>query len=202
MKTLFMLEIAQEHGVEWDPKSLDDGLYTPYSSQQDWSGNAGDDQDQDPRVTYHTSGWMINSQEIINDDNEDDSNDDIVNLSPKENSISSDDSTKSTPVFSLRLIPPPYIINNPNKTGTDNIQKNKDVFNHSKVVVKSRKWIKGGALPRVKIHPTECGRKPAAVEEWERNERADSTVSPPHVHPKLPDYDDIKARFVALRSKS
>ncbi|KAI3806869.1 hypothetical protein L1987_22787 [Smallanthus sonchifolius] len=248
MKVRLMQEIAQEHGVEWDPNSLDNRLYKPYSSQHDWSANVDDHQDKEPRITNHENGWMINIQETINNGSNarktDESNDDIVKQtrqrimdywsrttslfstsqetrsSPDESSTSSDDSTKSRPFFNFGLMP--------DKTGTksdtvfysptNNVDKeNEDVSNHPNVekcddekvvaaprTVKNRWWRKGGTLPRVRLHPTERLPNPVEVEEPNGIVSGGSYVNSPtgHVHPKLPDYDEIKARFAALRSKS
>ncbi|XP_076895198.1 uncharacterized protein LOC143547727 [Bidens hawaiensis] len=247
MKIRLMEEIAQEHGVEWDPESLDTRLYKPFSSHRDWSIRAGDDQDKDSRGPEHENEWMINIQETINDDNNARKKDELDadlqkqaesmrhrlwnylsrttslhSTSSRETSTSSDgsstsldDSTKSRSFFNFW---PPYVRNDPNKketnsnvvydSPTNNKQKhdgnkeNKDVLVHpnvekrddEKVVVAERvkniRRRKNGALPRVSS---------VAVEE-----PSNLTVKPRmrHVHPKLPDYDEIKAWFMAFRTKS
>ncbi|KAI3670490.1 hypothetical protein L1987_87825 [Smallanthus sonchifolius] len=251
MKVRLMQEIAQEHGVEWDPESLDNRLYKPYSSRHDWSENVDDQQDKEPRITNHKNGWMINIQETINDDGNarktDESNDEIGKLtenvrqrikdywsrttslfstsretstSPDENSTSSDDSTKSRPSFNFRLIhdetgtKPDTVFDS--LTSNDN-KENEDFSNHpnvkkwdgEKVVAapltgKNRWWRKGGALPRVRLHLAERLPNPAGVEEPNGIVSGGSHMNPPtgHVHPKLPDYNEIKAQFATLRSKS
>ncbi|KAI3814950.1 hypothetical protein L1987_14599 [Smallanthus sonchifolius] len=145
----------------------------------EWSENAGDNQEKEPCITDHKNDWVINIPETvnyddINDRTKDESNDDIVKQT--ENS----DTTCEIP----------------------NDHPNIEEWDVEKVVAvpraKSRRWRNVGALPRVKIHPVECWPEPAWVEEQKGNEMA----APGHVHPKLPDYDDIIAQFASLRAKS
>lgn len=81
-------------------------------------------------------------------------------------------------------------------------------------LVNTSQWTKGGALPSVKIHPMECMPKLSTVTEPKRKTRlaayqarticcpsAGAVEEPKRrlIHPKLPDYADIKARFSALK---
>ncbi|KAJ0804177.1 putative vacuolar protein sorting-associated protein Ist1 [Helianthus annuus] len=238
MKVQLMQEIAQEHGVEWDPESLDNRLHKSYSSHRDLSENAGDEKDKESPTADRENGWMINIQETINNDSnarkKDESNDDIVkqtenmrqrilnfwsrttslhsttsretSTSPDEGSTSSDESTKSRPFLNFW---PRYLRNDPNKKVTnsdtvlgsptnntqehDDNKENEDVSVHPNV--EKRGDEKVVVAPRVK-------------NKWRRKRGAsnqpDVTVKPQtrHVHPKLPDYDDIKARFAAFRAKT
>ncbi|MFS7909644.1 putative vacuolar protein sorting-associated protein Ist1 [Helianthus anomalus] len=238
MKVQLMQEIAQEHGVEWDPESLDNRLHKSYSSHRDLSENVGDEKDKESPTADRENEWMINIQETINNDSsarkKDESNNDIAkqtenmrqrilnfwsrttslhsttsretSTSPDEGSTSSDESTKSRSFLNFW---PRYLRNDPNKkvinsdtvlgSPTNNTQEhddnkeNEDVSVHPNV--EKRDDEKVVVAPRVK-------------NKWRRKRGAsnqpDVIVKPQtrHVHPKLPDYDDIKARFAAFRAKT
>ncbi|PWA72613.1 hypothetical protein CTI12_AA269040 [Artemisia annua] len=135
-------------------------------------------------------------------------------------SSSSDDSAKQRSFFPFRLLPPPYNKNNSNKNGkipdtSSNISKNKqkhdgnkenqDVSNYEEEnvsCVRNRRRRKNG----VKSHSTECLPSLEGPKGHTRSGsyQPDMNTRPPsgHVHPRLPDYDDIIARFAALRAKS
>lgn len=75
--------------------------------------------------------------------------------------------------------------------------------------MKKKWWRKGGSLPHAKLHPSEClVINPTSVEEPKGNARGsyrpDLMVNPPmgRVHPKLPDYDEIRSRFTTHRARS
>ncbi|KAI3684249.1 hypothetical protein L6452_33470 [Arctium lappa] len=131
----------------------------------------------------------------------------------------SDDSANRRPFFPFRFMPPPYV--KPDRS-QDNNKENQEVLNHPNIEVlddeaaappnvrsRRRRRRRGGAPPRAKSHSTECLPDPVATEAQRGHVRSasyqpESTVTPStgHVHPKLPDYDDIVARFAALRTKS
>ncbi|KAL8226165.1 hypothetical protein R6Q57_018722 [Mikania cordata] len=238
MKVGLMQEIAQGHGLVWDPESLDNELNIPCSSKRDWSEHAYNHQDKESHTSTRENGWMIKIQETTNDvhkkhkSNDDDDDDDIVkqtenmrqrildfwsrtpsllstNTSSEETSTSSDDSTKSRPFF------------NPNTTTKkpDDVSKNANVedWDDGKTIATTRRvrnrWRRkgGDALPLGKLHPAERllnpivekepkaskGRASVASFETDPNENQPSV----HVHPKLPDYDVIKAWFETMRAK-
>ena len=114
---------------------------------------------------------------------------------------SSDDSSKRRSFFGLRQK------HNGNKENqkvleNSNIQiSDDDAMSASGEKNKQRK--KGGALSRVKSHSTECLPNPISKKGHVRTASGFINNQPQgHVHPKLPDYDDIKSRFAALRAKS
>lgn len=182
---------------------------------QDQSQNAYGDPDNEYRLTNHKSGWSINIQETINQDmndhKKDESNDDIekqtenlrhrpldfwsrtslistsreTTTSPEDGSSSSNESTKSKPFFGLKFT-------------RDSNQKRTNSDTFSKSFTNKRKRVKSSSTETL---PNLEGRKRRTREV---SYQPDLGVSSPtrHFHPNLPDYDDIKARFAALRAKS
>nr|XP_043635927.1 uncharacterized protein LOC122607073 [Erigeron canadensis] len=265
MKVHLMQEIASEHGIEWDSKSLEHQLDKPPISLHDWSQNAYSDQDNEYRITDHENSWLVNIQESRNEDTNDPaiaktnnrasseiekqtetmrqrildflsratsfhSTSRETTTSPEESSSSSstDDSTKSKPFFGFRLMPPPYIRNDPNKkernsNPSPNSTKAKQRHHRNK------ENLQASNDPNIEILDNEKAPAPHGLMNLRRRKGArshsidilpNSTMPKGHtrtgsyqpdltrshpirpVHPKLPDYDDIIARFAALRAKS
>ncbi|GKC28750.1 leucine-rich repeat domain, L domain-like protein [Tanacetum coccineum] len=128
-------------------------------------------------------------------------------------SSSSDDSAKQRSFFPFRFMPPNKNGKNPDISSTvsknrqkhDDNKENQEVSNYEEAnvsCVRNRRRRKN----RVKSHSTECLPKQEAPNGHTRagSYQPDMSMIPPtgHVHPRLPDYDDIIARFAALRAKS
>nr|GEU36097.1 leucine-rich repeat domain, L domain-like protein [Tanacetum cinerariifolium] len=128
-------------------------------------------------------------------------------------SSSSDDSTKQRSFFPFRFMPPNKYGKNPDISSTvsknrqkhDGNKENQEVSNYEEAnvsCVRNRRRRKN----RVKSHSTECLPKQEAPKGHTRagSYQPDMSMNQPtgHVHPRLPNYDDIIARFAALRAKS
>ncbi|KVH97970.1 protein of unknown function DUF292, eukaryotic [Cynara cardunculus var. scolymus] len=141
-----------------------------------------------------------------------------TSTTPEESS--SDDPANQRSFFPFRFMPPPYL--KPDRS-RDHNKENQEVLNHPNIEIwdgeptappnvksrRRRRRRRGRAPPQAKSHSTECLPNPVAMEAQKGHVRSasyqpESTVRPTmgHVHPKLPDYDDIIARFAALRAKS
>nr|GEV55653.1 IST1-like protein [Tanacetum cinerariifolium] len=127
--------------------------------------------------------------------------------SPEDNSSSSssDDSAKQRSFFPFRFMPPEKYGKNPDISSTvsknrqkhDGYKENQEVSNYEEAnvsYVRNRRRRKN----RVKSHSTECLPKQEAPNGHTRagSYQLDMSMSPPtgHVHPRLPNYDDIIAR--------
>ncbi|KAL7618573.1 hypothetical protein Lser_V15G01347 [Lactuca serriola] len=224
MKIHLMQEITLEHGVEWDPNSLEQSSNKPPSSIDDQSQNMyGDGDNEESHGTHNENGLRIKVQETGHHEG---SNGEIEKqtdqmrkrildywsrttslfatsreTSTSSDDSSSDDSSKGRSFFGLRQK------HNGNK-------ENQEVSNNSNIQIldnnatlppgeKNTRRRKRGPLSRVKSHSTECVPNPLAKKGHVRTV-SDVTNNPPrgHVHPKLPDYDEIKSRFAALRAKT
>ncbi|KAI3737625.1 hypothetical protein L2E82_27634 [Cichorium intybus] len=228
MKIQLLQEIALEHGLEWDPNSLEQNSYKPPPSNHDRSQSVYGDGDNGSHSTPNENGLRIKIQETGNyegtngelEKQTDQMRKRILDYWSRTTSLfstsretstssddsSSDDSAKGRSFFGYRT----RQINNNNK-------ENQEVSNKPNIQIldndatsapggKNKQRRNGGPSPRVKSHSTECLPNPLLRKTQKGHVRAtsDMTAFQPmgHVHPKLPDYDDIKARFAALRAKS
>lgn len=190
MKSRLVHEIAQEHGVEW---SVDQG--------------------NEPRITDEKNGWMVIVQEMINNDWEEDEPKDDDDDKKKGWMVSvqetiNDDSNgheEDLPDDDVETSASPKRVGNKENEDVSNDRLNIGKWDDENVIAEPFVKNKPGYLPHAKLHMMECLQKLLV----ELNERAakchlDSMVNPRsgHVHPKLPNYDDIVAQFAAIKANS
>ncbi|KAM7480443.1 hypothetical protein LguiA_028656 [Lonicera macranthoides] len=250
MKLQLIQDIAEENGIEWDSKSLEQKLYKPPPSEQDMSKNSTDVDDKSKiHKSNEKSAWKI-------DDHED------LSLFKTSSKKEVDDNKKHV---DYKSIPPPYHIKpeiSTDETSSEAFStssKSNELVQAYKPKAKSIRRRRGKSISAHNDIDSTCkgnvvrktnssvseqeqkrGLKMLASnsdDQWDEQEKMDrlleycSTKMPPHlqqedgdpteatkqahdtefqhgtlktsghVHPKLPDYDDLAARFAALKGK-
>ncbi|XP_020228696.1 uncharacterized protein LOC109809720 [Cajanus cajan] len=216
MKIKLLYDIAQEFSIEWDDKALSQGLLYTQSSLCEERPNPGGNRNSNTSKGKERDTLPLRSKEF-NDDSwiHRNSSDDETSTSQEKGSSSnslesiSEDEVESKRPNSYWFIPPPYL-----KQKTDKGESN------------STKTTQSEALPKKESKHPRSVRKDSVADSKTSLVRGNSVPSDPttavetskghvrtislgsrmrggasHVHPNLPDYDELKARFAALRQK-
>ncbi|KAF7814278.1 IST1-like protein [Senna tora] len=201
-KIQLMNDIAEEFSVDWDSMAWEQQLYRTSSVQEErtkygeWSkNNDGAIPKEDERRDFLSQG----RKEITIDDSDSDDDTTSTDMSsqdgPKASSYSSsvgsvsEDEVENKRPFYHRLVPPPYFKpRSINKIETD-LPKSKPRS--------VRRSLKSNSLP-----PPQS----TTMEASKGHQRATSMASEMphsarHVHPKLPDYDDLATRLRSIKGR-
>ncbi|WVZ25777.1 hypothetical protein V8G54_004321 [Vigna mungo] len=225
MKIGLLYDISQEFSIEWDDKSLRERLYTQSSllegkTGEDFNGSKG--KERVGRKNLNDDSW-IHQNSSSDDETSLSSNDGRKGTSSSSlGSISEDEVEKAEtnrPISSFWRIPPPYLKQKTNKSDSKKTTHSDTATTPDSGGMKSdRKKRYPSQQPEHDTEQTRRRRSPhvrgkslpsesnTAVETSKGHIRTISLESgmrggARRVHPNLPDYDDLRARLLALRQR-
>ncbi|KAL9304474.1 hypothetical protein ACSQ67_021737 [Phaseolus vulgaris] len=221
-------DIAQEFSIDWNDKSLRERLY-PQSSLREEKPIAGEDFNTPKgkeRDTQHLGRKNLSGERWMHQNS---SSDDETSMSSHDGrkgrssssfgSISEDEVETNMPISSYWGIPPPYLKQKTNKSDSKKPTHAETATAPDSGGVKSGKGkgypsqqpehgtgqirrrrsshVRGKSLPSEPNTAEETSKGHIRTVSLESGMRGGAS----HVHPKLPDYDDLRAHFLALRKR-
>ncbi|XP_044495780.1 IST1-like protein [Mangifera indica] len=206
-KIQIMEDVAQEFSIPWDPRFLREQLFKPAPAVQEKpdvpTSNRGNDAPYD-RYNMPSSS----EDEVVSNHRRRDSgisqDSRQAGSSPSGSSLSEDE-VDSRKANQYGLIPPPYVKQN-NVKGGGNVEE--PMRSNDPPITKSNEARHRKAKSEVPASSARVSSmSPETNDNYEsmkKHRRANSLqpgMLPGHVHPKLPDYDDLLARLAPLRGR-
>ncbi|TKY64500.1 IST protein [Spatholobus suberectus] len=221
MKIRLLYDIAQEFSIVWDDEALRQSLYTQsslcderpnpggeHTNGRDCNTSKGKERDTLPLGgnDFNNDSWIHQSSS----DNETSTSQDKGSSSSSLGSVSEDEVETKRPI-SYRLIPPPYLKQKTNK-GESNSKKTTDSddatvdsggnksgkeYDTGQNRKRATSHVRGKSLPSEPATSVETSKGHTRAISSESGVRGGAW----HVHPNLPDYDELRARLLALRQR-